>query len=184
VCQFGRNSPQGGAGRYRGGRGVIRDYRITSDEALVTGTFGRHKFFPWGVKGGKDGSPNYIEMIHADGSTEIFGKTARYKLRRGEVARMVTGTGGGYGGPHKRPGEEVAQDLKDEYITPEMAERDYGLAIDSRTGAMRNVRTRGRNGAATSTAPAPDVRPGEKMDAVLSILRGQTSASSVALRMN
>jgi N-methylhydantoinase B len=94
VDQFALNIADGGAGRYRGGRGLIRDYRITAEEALVTGTFGRFKYWPWGMAGGQNGSPNYMEMIHADGTSKVFGKTARYHLMRDEVARLVTGTGG------------------------------------------------------------------------------------------
>jgi N-methylhydantoinase B len=186
VDQFTLNIADGGAGRYRGGRGLIRDYRITAEEALVTGTFGRHKFLPWSGKGGKEGSPNYMEMIHFDGTSKIFGKTARYRLKRDEVARMVTGTGGGYGDPFTRPEEEIARDLRDGYITPEMAERDYGVTVDGRGSVTRSNRMRGRSTSQTDGASIKKdgVRPGEKTDAVLAILRGETSASAVALRMN
>ena len=186
VDQFTLNIADGGAGRYRGGRGLIRDYRITAGEALITGTFGRHKFLPWAGKGGKEGSPNYMEMIHLDGSSKIFGKTARYKLKRGEVARMVTGTGGGYGDPFTRPEEEVARDLHDGYVTPQMAERDYGVVSDSHGGVIRSSRVRGHSANQTNgeSVKKDGVRSGEKTDAVLAILRGETSTSAVALRMN
>jgi N-methylhydantoinase B len=126
VDQFALSICDGGAGRYRGGRGLVRDYRIKADEAYVTGTFGRFKYPPWGMNGGQPGSPNYMEMIHADGTTRVFGKVAQYKLRRGEVVRLVTGTGGGYGDPRDRSAEAVARDARNGYITPEAAVRDYG----------------------------------------------------------
>jgi N-methylhydantoinase B len=126
VDQFALSICDGGAGRYRGGRGLVRDYRIKADEAYVTGTFGRFKYPPWGMNGGQPGSPNYMEMIHADGTTRVFGKVAQYKLRRGEVVRLVTGTGGGYGDPRDRSTEAVARDARNGYITPEAAVRDYG----------------------------------------------------------
>ncbi len=183
VDQFSLNICDGGVGRYRGGRGLVRDYRITAEEAFITGTFGRFKYWPWGMKDGQSGSPNYMEMIHEDGTSKVFGKTAQYRLRRGEVARMVTGTGGGYGDPSRRPEEEIVSDVRNGYITPEMAERDYGIVIDPRTGAVKNVRARSRNDH-RETTPTRDLRPGEKTEAVLSILRGQTSASAVAIRFN
>jgi N-methylhydantoinase B len=127
VEQLTLNICDGGAGRYRGGRGLIREYRITADEAVVTGTFGRHKVLPWGTAGGQDGSPNYMEFVHADGSSRVFGKVAQYRLTRGESVRLVTGTGGGYGDPRRRPPDEVRRDLRDGYITPAMAYRDYGV---------------------------------------------------------
>ncbi|MCX9077914.1 MAG: hydantoinase B/oxoprolinase family protein [Candidatus Methanoperedens sp.] len=186
VDQYALNIADGGVGRYRGGRGLFRDYRITADEAYVTGTFGRFKFLPWGLKGGRQGSPNYMEMIHADGTRKIFGKTAQYKLKRGEVARMATGTGGGYGDPFQRPEEEVVQDVRDGYLTPEMAERDYGIVVDTHTWTARNVRSRSKNDRQTGTTPARTngIRPGDRTDAVLGILRGETSASAVALRFS
>jgi hypothetical protein len=168
----------------------VRDYRITADQAYVTGTFGRFKYLPWGLKGGHQGSRNYMQMIHADGSAQIFGKTAQYRLKRGEVARLVTGTGGGYGDPAKRPEAEIAQDVRNGYITPDMAEQEYGVTVDPRTFAVRNIRARG---AAPAEQPAPgrtervdagDLRANEKTDAVLSILRGETSPAMVALRLN
>src|SRR2546421_670741 len=118
----------GGAGEYRGGRGLVRDYHITSEWAGVTATFGRHKFLPWGMNGGQDGSRNYVEFIHDDGRREVLGKCARYMLKKGEVARLHTATGGGYGPASRRPKEQVLQDLKEGYITPEQAARDYGVA--------------------------------------------------------
>jgi N-methylhydantoinase B len=128
VDQYALDIVDGGAGEYRGGRGLVRDYRITSEWAGVTATFGRHKFLPWGMNGGQDGSRNYVEFIHDDGRREILGKCARYMLKRGEVARLHTATGGGYGPPSARPREKVLQDLKEGYITPEQAARDYGVA--------------------------------------------------------
>jgi N-methylhydantoinase B len=187
VDQFALNICEGGVGRYRGGRGLIRDYRMTAEEGYVTGTFGRFKYLPWGLKGGGQGSRNYMQMIHADGSSQVFGKTAQYRLQRGEVARLVTGTGGGYGDPAKRPEEEIAQDVRDGYITPELAEKEYGLSIDPRTLAVRSVRARAALPKTTSTRPerahATGAASNERTEAVLSILRGDTTPALVALRM-
>ena len=125
VDQFALDIVDGGAGEYRGGRGLVRDYRVTSEWAGVTATFGRFKYTPWGMAGGQKGSPNYIEFIHADGHRTILGKSARYMLTKGEVVRLHTGTGGGYGDPARRTAEAITSDLRDGYITPEQAARDY-----------------------------------------------------------
>jgi N-methylhydantoinase B len=133
VDQYTFHSEGGGAGRHRGGNGLVRDYRITSEEAYLTTTFGRHKYLPWGADGGREGTPNYVQIIREDGRTERFGKTARFRLRRGEVARLVTGTGGGWGDPQERPLQDVVKDVRGGYLTIEQAERDYGVAIDPET---------------------------------------------------
>jgi N-methylhydantoinase B len=123
----------GGAGRHRGGRGCIRDYRAVADEVFLTATFGRHKFAPWGAGGGHPGSRNEVRIFRRDGEEVVLGKCARYRLAKGEVARLVTGTGGGWGPPHERPVEEVIEDVRDGYVTLEHAERDYGVVLDPDT---------------------------------------------------
>jgi len=131
VDQYGFDICEGGAGRHRGGRGLVRDYRIVADEAWYTGTFGRHKFTPWAMEGGQKGPPNYTQFIFADGrESVVLGKTARFHLQRGDVARLVTASGGGWGDPHERPVEAVQEDVRNGYITVEMAEKDYGVIID------------------------------------------------------
>jgi N-methylhydantoinase B len=118
-----------GAGRRRGGRGLIREYRILSERALLTVAWGRHRFPPWGVGGGHEGSPNAVEVVPADGSPTVrFGKAAAYPLKRGDLVRLITGTGGGHGDPRERERELVAQDLDDEVITQREARETYGFS--------------------------------------------------------
>ncbi len=133
VDRYELDPTDAGAGRHRGGRGCIRDYRAVADEITVTATFGRHKYVPWGVDGGKPGSRNEIRLIHADGREVVLGKCARYPLKKGEVARLVTGTGGGWGPPLERPVEDVVEDVRDGYLTLAQAERDYGVVLDPET---------------------------------------------------
>lgn len=129
VDQFTFNVDAGGAGRFRGGRGVIRDYRITSEEAYLTATFGRHRFPPWALAGGQPGSPNLVRILHRDGREIVFGKCARYRLVRGEVAQLVTGSGGGYGDPGERDPARLRDDVRNEMITPEDASRLYAAPL-------------------------------------------------------
>ena len=141
VDQYNFDITDGGAGKFRGGRGMSRDYRIISDTALHTGTFGRFKFLPWGMNGGQEGSHNYMEFVYADGRPPVrMGKCARVPLKKGDVVRLVTGTGGGYGNPLERPVEKVVADIKDGYITPEMAEKRYGVKVDAETLAVLEVK--------------------------------------------
>jgi N-methylhydantoinase B len=129
-------APHAGAGRHRGGRGCIRDYRAVADNVTLTATFGRHKYVPWGVNGGQEGSRNEVRFFHADGREVVVGKCARYPLKRGEVARLITATGGGWGSPLERPVEEVIEDVRDGYVSLEQAKRDYGVELDPQTFAV------------------------------------------------
>lgn len=141
VDQYALDITDGGAGQHRGGRGLVRDYRITADEAWVTGTFGRHKFLPWAMHGGQQGSKNYMQMIFKEGREPVvMGKTARFHLKKGDVARLITATGGGYGDPRQRPVEAVQADVRNGYITLEQAERDYGVVLNPQTLEVVEVR--------------------------------------------
>jgi N-methylhydantoinase B len=124
-----------GAGRFRGGRGLVRDYRVLCDRATLTTTYGRHRFVPWGAAGGRDGSPNGAAVIPAGAVEPVVwrGKLTRHPLRRGDLARLITGTGGGYGDPLKRPIERVQDDVKNGYITLRQAELLYGVILDPDT---------------------------------------------------
>lgn len=126
-------APEAGAGRQRGGRGCVRSYRAVADEIFVTATCGRHKYVPWGVGGGADGSRNEVRFLHADGRVVVLGKTARYRLAKGEIVQIVTGTGGGFGNPRERPVEAVVEDVRDGYLSLGQAERGYGVVLDPDT---------------------------------------------------
>ena len=63
----------------------------------------------------------------AHGPPVRFGKAAAYPLRRGDLVRLRTGTGGGYGDPREREPEHVREDLADEMIGPGDAVVIYGL---------------------------------------------------------
>ncbi len=123
-----------GAGRHRGGRGLVREYRVLSEEALLTAAWGRHLTPPWGAAGGRDGSVNYVEVIR-DGVPigSPFGKISRLRLRRGDLVRLVTGTGGGYGDPRRRAANLVRADLRDEIITAREATEVYGISAHEET---------------------------------------------------
>ena len=129
VDRYEFNTAPGGEGKFRGGPGLIRDYRILSDQGgFVTATFGRHKYLPWGVEGGHQGSRNAVQIRFADGREPVtVGKTARFPLAQGDVVRLITGTGGGWGNPRDRDRSAVIADLLAGLITEQTARDVYGL---------------------------------------------------------
>jgi len=123
------NDEAGGEGEYRGGKGIRLDYRIRGEDFWITAMYSRSKVAPWGLNGGHDGSLNYIQILRTDGSKERYSSCAVLPLRRGDVVRIVTANGGGYGEPARRPQERVRADVKDGYITEQSAKEIYGLDI-------------------------------------------------------
>lgn len=140
VAEHSLHCDGAGAGEYRGGAGAVRSYLSMNDNQSFTASFGRNKWPVWGAAGGKDGSINYFEFIDADGTQSgPQGIVARRVMNRGDLVRMTTATGGGYGDPFRRPPEKVAWDVKNEYITAEQAEADYGVLVDPETFEVKGV---------------------------------------------
>ncbi|MDE0608734.1 MAG: hydantoinase B/oxoprolinase family protein [Anaerolineaceae bacterium] len=135
VEQYALDITAHGAGRWRGGRGMVRDYRLTGPAGHITTTYGRHRIPPWGADGGKPGSSNSAAVIRA-GSAQAEvrrGKLARYPLCRGDLVRIITGSGGGRGNPLERPPDALREDLRAGLVTPQQAIEDYGLRFDPET---------------------------------------------------
>lgn len=126
IEQYGFHQERGGAGKFRGGRGVVLDYRVTSEEAALTVTYSRTSTNPWGLLGGSQGSPNRGEIHRLDGSIERVTMATGVPVRKGELIRIVMGHGGGYGDARQRERASVERDLRDGYITVLQAADDYG----------------------------------------------------------
>jgi N-methylhydantoinase B len=128
VDRYSFNVIPGGEGRYRGGRGLVREYRMLSPGS-VTASFGRSAKGAWPVDGGRPGTPNRVEVVFSDGRPTLrAGKVTRVVLQQGDVVRLVTGTGGGWGDPLRRDHQSIARDLKAGLITPDVAVEIYGFA--------------------------------------------------------
>ncbi|MGY6211444.1 hydantoinase B/oxoprolinase family protein [Cytobacillus firmus] len=134
VDEYSLHTDGAGAGEYLGGSGVIRSYKALSDNQMVSVTFGRNKFVPWGMKDGQEGSANEVYIEKANGDVDgPFGIYPRYPLNKGDVVKLVTATGGGYGDPYKRPADQVAQDVKNGYITAAQANESFGVIVNEKT---------------------------------------------------
>jgi N-methylhydantoinase B len=116
----------GGYGAYRGGFGTIREYRIESDSGgTLLASLGRSVQTPWGIDGGQDGTSNYFEVIRASGETLRGGRVTSLPLAKGDIVRIVTGNGGGWGEPADRAPERVRADIENGFISIETALRVY-----------------------------------------------------------
>ncbi len=136
VEQYTFNTKSGsGAGKYRGGYGLIRDYRIKNSNAELTTIASRYKIPPWGLNGGKEGTNNKIQVFSDEKIVE--GSTySNYKLKEEDLVRFITGGGGGYGNPLERNPQMVLDDVLNELITIEEAKEDYGVIIEKVNGSL------------------------------------------------
>ncbi len=120
----------GGAGRWRGGLGIVKDYRCLDDIHLLA-AYDRSVTPPFGLFGAKDAMHNIVVITKANGEREEFMKRTGYELKPGDIMGFRTAGGGGYGDPADREVERVAADVTEGYISPDAAERDYGCVIGS-----------------------------------------------------
>jgi N-methylhydantoinase B len=122
------NEAPGGEGERRGGKGIVVEYRVRADKCFFTCAYTRNRHLPWGLAGGCDGSPNYAEVIRADGRVEEYAVVTALEVNEGDVIRIHTGNGGGYGDPRRRAPELIAEDLAGGLLSPERAREVYGVA--------------------------------------------------------
>jgi N-methylhydantoinase B len=155
----------GGAGAHRGGFGTIREFRVLNPGGgFLLASIGRSVHRPWGVAGGHDGTVNGFEVVRADGERISGGRVTGLPLAEGDLVRVFTGNGGGWGNPLNRDPALVLADLQDGYITPEIARDVYGVSLtedgedeahllDSST-RRRSLLPSGRLAVSPSTSPA------------------------------
>jgi N-methylhydantoinase B len=127
VDQMALNMAPGGEGRWRGGKGVDIRYRVRADNNFLSLGYTRSRVPPWGVAGGNDGTPNYVEILRQGKPTERYAFGTNIVVNTDDVIRIVTGVGGGYGDPKERSRQAVLDDLKNGYVTAERAEEVYGF---------------------------------------------------------
>ena len=121
------NVEPGGEGRFRGGHGIVMDYRLRTDNGFLTIWYTRSKFPAWSLDGGLEGSPNYVHYIPKEGESRKITFASNSPTRKGDIIRVVSGKGGGLGNPRERDPELVREDLKNGLITRERAREIYGV---------------------------------------------------------
>lgn len=126
VDRLALNDEAGGEGQFRGGRGVVLEYRLREDGGSMTCGYSRSRVLPWGLEGGRDGTPNYVELLRADGRRERHAFSSDIRVDKDDVVRVVTGNGAGYGDPLRREGQAIERDLRDGLLTLERARAVYG----------------------------------------------------------
>jgi N-methylhydantoinase B len=77
----------------------VLEYRVRSDGCFLTCAYTRSRHPPWGLAGGRPGSPNYVEVVRAGGATERHAVVTGLEVNEGDVIRIHTGSGGGWGDP-------------------------------------------------------------------------------------
>ncbi|MCC5576959.1 hydantoinase B/oxoprolinase family protein [Microtetraspora sp. AC03309] len=143
VERLGLAVDSGGPGEYRGGLGYDKHIRMLRDASFMS-IADRSILACWGVNGGRAGRPFVVTV---DGE-EMEGLVDDFPVRAGEIVRVRTTGGGGWGSPYDRDPEAVAADVRDGKVSAEAAREEYGVVLhgprddvridEERTAELRN----------------------------------------------
>ncbi|HVZ01696.1 MAG TPA: hydantoinase B/oxoprolinase family protein [Dongiaceae bacterium] len=135
IRQYGLREDSGGAGRYRGGTGSIIEFETHAPYSTVTSrNMERYVFPPAGRLGGTPGTTGYTLLNPDSNRARDIGKIDILEMNAGDVLRIGTQGGGGYGDPLERPAAKVWDDVLDGYVSERTAREKYGVAGDPTTG--------------------------------------------------
>jgi len=158
-----------GAGRYRGGIGVVKSQRVLTD-AFITHENERHHDVPWGIFGGGPGATGKVEIYNVSDPDNIQDMPAKFsgiKINAGDVHAFYAPCGGGYGDPLERPASQVLEDVLDDFCTVEHARKAYGVVVDLTTETVDESATESLRAQMRSQPLATTSEPERKVQQVV-----------------
>ncbi len=124
ITRFELVPDSGGAGRWRGGLSMQREYELLAD-ATVVRRFDKARFPPQGLAGGRAGGPaRFVVRLGAADQIEAP-VSGRYDVKAGERFLLQSAGGGGFGDPRERDPAAIASDIAEGYVSPAGAQKDY-----------------------------------------------------------
>jgi N-methylhydantoinase B len=132
VRRYAINPDTGGPGRWRGGCGLIREVEVLAPEAMISMRIDTVENPPWGVAGGHAaGSGRCVVNPGRPDERVLKPLSDGNMVKRGDVVRIETGGGGGFGHPFDREPELVLADVRGGFVGRASAEANYGVALTS-----------------------------------------------------
>ncbi len=148
---YGLICDSGGPGRQRGGLAVRRDLEVLTPEVTVSALMDRVERGAWGLFGGlpgrcaallvrRAGDDRFRDFVEAFGTVSPS-KLSGVMLRAGDVVRIESAGGGGFGDPRERESGRVLDDVLDGLVSAEGAADAYGVALTADGTAVDAKRT-------------------------------------------
>ncbi len=150
LRRYGINRDSGGPGKFRGGCGIVREYEVLAEHAVLSMRIDSVINPPWGVAGGMEGGTGRaVVNPGTPQQRELAPLSDGTVLRRGDVLLLETGGGGGHGHPFDRPAQRVLEDISNGFVSVAAARRDYGVLVrDGAIDAAATAELRGQRPAA------------------------------------
>lgn len=146
VTHYGLRPGSGGAGKWRGGTGLIFTMRIEKPGSAVLGRgLERHVFRPYGLIGGRPGAPARVVLNMGRPGERELGKISMVEPEPGDTVTLMSAGGGGYGDPFERDESAVLRDVRAGFVSVEDAAEVYGVVVvdgrldEAETRALRSV---------------------------------------------
>jgi N-methylhydantoinase B len=124
-----------GAGRWRGGLGIARAYRLLADQAVLQLRSDRMKFRPYGLAGGEPAAPTE-NLLNPDRNARTLPSKLTMTVAQGDLVLHKQAGGGGFGDPWQRDPERVAHDVWNEKISAGFARERHGVVVDPASGRL------------------------------------------------
>ena len=140
VRRYGLIPDSAGAGKFRGGLAVEREWEMLAPEANFTFRSDRRRFPPYGLFGGKTGQSSWNYM-NPDGENRLLPTKINIRFKQGEVFRHSSPGGGGYGDPLERDPQKAWEDWHNQKMTTRHLRDEYGVVIDEEAGVVDEART-------------------------------------------
>lgn len=119
----------GGAGEYRGGLALRRDYRPLGHETTFSGQGERFVNPPWGIFGGGPGGTGRFAVLHDNGTeSRLANKPSTLRVGPSGVISVITAGAGGYGDPQRRSRDALEEDLESGKFSAGFIDDHYGKA--------------------------------------------------------
>ena len=135
VERFEMIPDSGGAGRWRGGLGFVKDYRILTDDVRFSMRTDKHLIEPFGIDAGMAGGRgSCVINPGATNETRLPSRFGDQRLQKKDLLRLERPGGGGLGNPLERPAERVLEDVRQGYVSVARARSDYGVIVGVRDG--------------------------------------------------
>jgi N-methylhydantoinase B len=128
ILRYAIRTDSGGAGKFRGGNGTVRQYLLL-DDANLSLWFERSVTPAWGLSGGEPGFGPEVVVREADGSETRMLKVNARPLKAGTVITVASGGGGGFGPARERAADHVRSDVEDRFISEARAKAVYGFSL-------------------------------------------------------
>jgi N-methylhydantoinase B len=125
VIRFELVADSGGAGRWRGGLSLLREYELL-ENATVIRRYDKSRFPPAGMAGGHAGCGARFVIRVGTAQEHATPSSGRYEMQAGERFLLQSAGGGGYGDPRERDAAALSRDIAEGYVSADGAKKDYG----------------------------------------------------------